>query len=188
MYSTVSMVATDDWRYQLLEDREKTLEQIYSRTYPMVLHYVKQNQGTEEDAKDILQDAIILFYEKIVFDQLTLTAAVSTYLMGICKNLWRRELEKRSRHISFTPEVTTHLAEDAADIEAKQSHTLVEYVERLGEKCKEILVGFYYKGYKMDKIAADHGYRNLHTATVQKFKCLERLRKTLSSFSIEHFN
>ncbi len=63
----------------------------------------------------------------------------------------------------------------------------MEYVERLGEKCKEILVSFYYKGHKMDRIAADYGYRNLHTATVQKFKCLERLRKTLSSFSIDQF-
>jgi RNA polymerase sigma factor (sigma-70 family) len=187
MYSTVSMVATDEWRYQLLADREKTLERIYARTYPMVLHYIKQHSGTEEDAKDILQDAIILFYEKVMDDELTLTASVSTYLVGICKNLWKRELEKRNRQSSFTPETIAHLSEDAAEIESDQSLSLIAYVERLGEKCKEILVSFYYKSHKMDKIAADHGYRNLHTATVQKFKCLERLRKSLSTFSIEQF-
>lgn len=187
MYATISMVATDDWRYQLLADREKTLERIYARTYPMVLHYIKQHSGTEEDAKDMLQDAIVLFYEKAMDNELTLTASVSTYLMGICKNLWKRELEKRARQTSFMPETVSPLSEETAEIESQASLSLVAYVERLGEKCKEILVSFYYKGHKMDQIASENGYRNLHTATVQKFKCLERLRKTLSSFSIDQF-
>lgn len=187
MYSTVSMVATDDLRYTLLEDREKTLEGIYARTYPMVLRYVKLHNGREEDAKDLLQDAIILFYEKVIADELTLTASVSTYLMGICKNLWKRELEKRARQSPFALELTDDYAEVSEENEVKGSLSLVVYVEKLGEKCKEILVAFYYKGYKMEQIASQNGYRNLHTATVQKFKCLERLRKSLASFSIDQF-
>lgn len=189
MDSTATCIASAyDLRETLLLDREKALERIYARAYPMVLHYVKQRYGTDQDAKDVLQDAIILFYEKVVEGNLTLTAAVTTYLMGICKNLWRRELERRNRQSAFAPEEMNHPSEDGQETNLEQpTQTVMDYVEQLGEKCKNILVSFYYQGHKMEQISSENGYRNLHTATVQKFKCLERLRKAVASLSIDHF-
>jgi hypothetical protein len=64
---------------------------------------------------------------------------------------------------------------------------LLDYVNRLGEKCRDILVQFYYFGQRLEKIAAEHGYRTIRSATVQKFKCLERLRKAVSHLSVGHF-
>ena len=75
MTSAVETTQGTDWRLALLANREKTLEYLYARTYPVVLHYVKERQGREEDAQDLLQDAIILFFEKVVHDRLVLTAA-----------------------------------------------------------------------------------------------------------------
>jgi hypothetical protein len=48
-------------------------------------------------------------------------------------------------------------------------------------------VQFYYFGQQLEQIAADHGYRTIRSATVQKFKCLERLRKAVSHLSVGHF-
>jgi hypothetical protein len=73
------------WRQALLTDRDRTLEYLYTRTWPVVRQYVKQQQGTEEDAKDVLQDSMIIFFEKVVHDQLVLTAAPVTYLVAISK-------------------------------------------------------------------------------------------------------
>lgn len=178
-------LATVDWRQALLTNREKMLEKLYARTYPMVLHHVKQRGGTSDDAKDLLQDAIILFYEKTALDQLTLTSSASTYLMGICKNRWRRQQEKRRQQTELTAATEAATWEDPVTDTPAQSVT--GYVEQLGEKCKQLLVGFYYFGQRMEQLATAHGYRNIHTATVQKFKCLERLRKSVSHLSIHHF-
>lgn len=175
-----------DIREALVRNREQTLEDIYKKAYPMVLHYVKQNRGTADDAKDLLQEAIILFYEKVVHEEFSLTASATTYIMAVCKNCWRRELEKRSRQQELPPGIS-EMAEEAS-AEANEPHlAITRFVEQLGEKCKEILVAFYYLGHRMEQVAAQHQYRNVRSATVQKFKCLERLRKSLASYSIHHF-
>ncbi|QMU31475.1 sigma-70 family RNA polymerase sigma factor [Adhaeribacter radiodurans] len=175
-----------DWQQQLVANREKTLTKIYARAYPMVLHYVKQQGGTPDDAQDLLQEAIILFYEKIMLEELTLTALVTTYIMGVCKNLWRRELEKRQRQEALVIE-KTDLADDIPAETGSSTLELVNYVEQLGQKCRDMLLAFYYFGQSIPAIAKQHQYRTVHSASVQKFKCLERLRKSLAAFTIQHF-
>jgi RNA polymerase sigma factor (sigma-70 family) len=187
MTSAVNTTQETDWRQALLTNREKTLEYLYARTYPVVLHYVKERHGREEDAKDVLQDAMILFFEKVVHDRLVLTAAPATYLVAICKNLWRQEREKRSRQVPLAIGYDLPAGETPEPETAQSADGLAEYVKRLGEKCQDILVRFYYFGQRLEQIAADHGYRNIRTATVQKFKCLERLRKAVSHLSVGHF-
>ncbi|MGV3560646.1 RNA polymerase sigma factor [Larkinella arboricola] len=171
----------------LITDRGRTLERIYAKTFPMVRHYVKERGGTTEDAKDIFHEAMILFYEKTVQEQLTLTSSVSTYLMGICKNLWRQELDKRTRQLPLTESQAETVWEPPTGEEEPAPLKLMTFVEQLGDTCKSILVSFYYFGQRLEQIAAQHGYQNIRTATVQKYKCLERLRKAVGHLSIENF-
>lgn len=171
----------------LLTDRERTLERIYAKTYPMVRHYVKENSGTDEDAKDIFQEALITYYEKVVSNQLTLTSSVSTYLMGICKNLWRQELDKRARKTGLSDVPVDEVGEELTVDDEPPTAPLMAFVEQLGETCRSLLVSFYYFGQRLEQIAERHGYRNVRSATVQKFKCLERLRKAVSHLSIDQF-
>ena len=188
MQTLINPVMDTNWRHAFITDREKTLAQIYAHSYPLVLHYVKQHNGTPEDAQDLLQEAIIVFYEKTVGGKLTLTASVSTYLMGICKNQWHQELEKRRRKQKQLPTDLMPLREETPAEPDNQSQNLLEFVAQLGKKCQDILVAFYYFGHNMPRIAQQHQYRNVHTATVQKFKCLERLRKSLAGFTIGDFS
>ena len=178
-----SVLPDTDWRQALLNDRKQTLERVYAKVYPMALHYVKEHGGSAEDAKDVFQEALIRFYEKAIHGRLVLTVSVSTYLMAVCKNLWRQELEKRSR-------LTRHPSDSVWEEPKEETHSqaqLMDFVAQLGDKCRDILVSFYYFGQRLDQIAARHGYQNIRTATVQKFKCLERLRKSVSHLTIDKF-
>lgn len=187
MQTVLSSVTAIDWRQAFIANRTTTLAKIYARTYPMVLHYIKQHGGQPEDAQDVLQEAIIIFYEKVMQEQFKLTASVTTYLMGICKNQWRQELEKQQRRKNLKVE-DSNLTEDPALSETQiPGLELVPFVEQLGSKCRDILVSFYYSGQSMALIAALNQYRTVRSATVQKFKCLERLRKSLANFSIDYF-
>ena len=187
MQTTFSPVLVSDLRHSFISNREKTLEKIYVRAYPMVLHYVTKHQGTPEDAQDILQDAIIIFYEKIMHEQFHLTASVTTYLMSICKNLWHQELAKQQRLAQKLLKDKGPEWEEVTCEPETPKLQLLHFVHQLGEKCRDILVAFYYFKRTMPAIAEEHQYRNVHTATVQKFKCLERLRKSVASFTIDHF-
>lgn len=178
-----------NWPEALRNGRERTLTQLYKQTFPMVLHYVKRNSGTEQDAKDLFQDALIIFYEKAVSGRLTLTASASTYLVSICRKRWLRELHQRS-HWESTEGQEPDQAQPPADFELEYPESepsLLEYVEQLGSTCQSILLSFYYFGQTMEQIAEQHQYRNIRTATVQKFKCLERLRKSVSTALLETF-
>jgi RNA polymerase sigma factor (sigma-70 family) len=172
--------SADTLREALLTDRSRTLTLLYQRTYPMVRRHVLRHGGAEQDAKDVFHDALIILYEKAVGGTLVLTASASTFLVGISRNLWQREVARRSR--TTLADLTDEHAQlpdepEAATPEAELA--VLDYVEQLGEKCKSILLSFYYFRQSLEQIAATYQYRTVRSATVQKFKCLERLRQSV---------
>jgi DNA-directed RNA polymerase specialized sigma24 family protein len=44
---------------------DKSLETIYLDNFPVVAKMILQNNGSEDDAKDIFQEAMIVLYEKV---------------------------------------------------------------------------------------------------------------------------
>ncbi|MFM7765815.1 MAG: RNA polymerase sigma factor, partial [Sphingomonadales bacterium] len=70
------------------------LVNIYKSQYSMIRSYVIKNQGREEDAEDLLQDALIVLWQKVQQGNFVLSSKLSTYMMAICKNLWLKRLGK----------------------------------------------------------------------------------------------
>ena len=166
----------------LQHNREATLTELYRRTFPMVRRRVQRLGGTEQDAQDVFHDALVVFYEKAISGTLVLTAAASTYLVSISQNLWRQELSRRNRSATVEwPEDDAQLAEEpeVTATDSEEAFSVLGYVEQLGEKCKSILLSFYYFQQPLEQIATTHQYSSVRSATVQKFKCLERLRKSV---------
>lgn len=164
----------------LLADRERALTQLYQRAFPAVRGLVQRQGGSEQDAQDVFQDALVVFYEQAVGGTLVLTAAASTYLVSIARHRWQHELRRRAR----LPHEA--LADDSEDIAAEDPEAsresgvaVLDYVERLGAKCRNMLLSFYYFQQPLSQIAEANGYRSVRSATVQKFKCLERLRESV---------
>jgi RNA polymerase sigma factor (sigma-70 family) len=174
-------------REALLANRERALTQLYRRAFPPVQRYVARHGGSAEDAQDIFHDALVLLYEQAVGGTLTLTAAPSTYLVGICRNLWLHEQRRRARlPQDALPDDPGPLAAEAAPETGETTFAVLDYVERLGAKCKSMLLAFYYFRQPLTQIAKEHDYRSVRSATVQKFKCLERLRQSVRAvFSTE---
>ena len=84
------------------------------------------------------------------------------------------------------PDDPGYLAAEVAPATEETAFAVLDYVEELGAKCKSILLAFYYFQQPLTQIAADHDYRSVRSATVQKFKCLERLRQSVRAvFSAE---
>ncbi|QIL76639.1 RNA polymerase sigma factor [Hymenobacter sp. HDW8] len=174
-------------RQALLHDREAALTKLYRRAFPMVRRQVKQLGGTEQDAQDVFHDALVVFYEKAMGGTLVLTASASTYLVSVSRNLWRQELSRRNRHPSTEWQEDTQAADETAVAtpESEEAFSVLSYVEQLGEKCKSILLSFYYFQQPLEQIASTHNYSSVRSATVQKFKCLERLRKSVRAVRAE---
>ncbi len=161
-------------RLALLTNREQALTQLYRRAFPLVRRHVRRHGGSAQDAQDVFQDALVILYEQAVGNTLVLTAPASTYVVGIGRNLWHHEQRRRARlpHEALPDDFSELVAEPATET----SFAVLDYVEQLGQKCRDILLAFYYFQQPLTQIATTHGYRTVRSATVQKFKCLERLR------------
>ena len=84
---------------KISKGEEDALDYLYKKYYRMMTNLVLKNNGTEQEAKDIFQDALIVFWQKAASGNLVLTSKISTFLYSICLNLWRKELERKSRLI-----------------------------------------------------------------------------------------
>jgi RNA polymerase sigma factor (sigma-70 family) len=168
---------TSNLRHNLLTNREQALTQLYRQAFPVVRRYISRHGGSAQDAQDVFQDALVIFYEQAVGETLVLSASASTYLVGITRNLWHHEQRRRARlpHEALPDDLEPSAAEEPE----APAFAVLDYVERLGAKCKNVLLSFYYFQQPLTQIAEANGYRSVRSATVQKFKCLERLRESV---------
>ena len=161
---------------------EKTLEYLYKKYYRMMTKMVISNSGTEQEAKDIYQDALVVFWQKAVSGKLVLTSKISTYIYSICQNLWRKELD-RKRRLSHEEkdsiEYTEHDKQERAKI-------INQCINHLGETCRRILMYYYFDGLSMQDIADQLGFANTNTAKTKKYKCKKKLDELVKSQYSEH--
>lgn len=150
---------------------ESALEFLYKQYYRMMTKLVISNSGTEEEARDVYQDALIVFWEKAKKGDLVMTSKISTFIYSICLNLWRKELDRKSRLSSEEKENF-----EFPDMEREERIKVIQdCLDELGETCKKILMYYYFDGLSMNEIAVKLGYANTDTAKTKKYKCKKRL-------------
>jgi RNA polymerase sigma factor (sigma-70 family) len=164
---------------------ESAIEYLYKKNYKMMINLILKNNGTEEEAKDIYQEALIVFWQKVTSGNLVMTSKISTYLYSICLNLWRKELERKNKHSNEDADI----ADNSNLFEENEKVKLIqECLNLLGESCRNILSYYYFDELSMNDIAVKMGFANADTAKTKKYKCKQELdRLVKSKFSISDF-
>jgi len=174
----------------LAEGSDMALTQLYQRYFPMALHLIISNNGTEDDAKDIFQEAMVVLYEKVAEGSLELHCQVKTYLYSICRRLWLKQLARKGRYTLYDTErdlgegePTIVVETDLAEHEQRDSQfeIMEESLVKLGEPCRTLLEDFYIRHLSMQEITEKFGYTNPDNAKTQKYKCLQRLKRLFFS-------
>ena len=98
---------------RLSKGDEKALDYLYKKHYRMMTKLVLSNNGTEQEAMDIYQDALSVLWQIAIRGNLVLTSKISTFLYSICLNLWRKELDRKSRLSSAVKDGETYLSHDS---------------------------------------------------------------------------
>ncbi len=150
---------------------EKALEYLYQKYYRMMTKMVITNSGTEDEARDVYQDALIVFWQKATSGNLVLTSKMSTYIYSICQNLWRKELDRKKRLSNEEKDAAVSLDMDTSEREK----ILAKCIDQLGETCKKVLMFYYFEEMSMQDIAEKLGFANTDTAKTKKYKCKKKL-------------
>lgn len=151
-----------------------------------VRRHVLSNNGTQDDADDMLQEALVILWERVRDGRFEHSSRLSTFVVGTVKNLWLRRLARARRETSAAGPVET--ATDPSDspldsmIELERTRAVHDALQLLGDPCRAILLLFYWEQASMEEIAARLGFANAETAKARKYQCKKSLRQILQTY------
>lgn len=156
-------------------------EELYAY-FPAVKKLVLKNSGSTQDAEDIYQEALIILVRKVQAPGFVLSSSLNTYLYGICRFLWSDRLKQKNRIIEVEVEKSPAVIsnEDLELLKREEENKLSEQAFlQLGEKCRQLLLLFYFKKRSLKDIAGLLGFSSEKVAKNQKYRCLEKAKANL---------
>ena len=156
---------------------EGALVELYRENRNPVRSLVTRNSGTEDDADDILQEALVTLWERVKSGRFRYQARLGTFIYATARNIWLRRLARARREV---PGIETDPPADDASpldlmIEEEESEIVRSALERLGEPCRKLLLLFYWEEESMESIAAQMGLANADTVKSRKYQCKKSL-------------
>ena len=163
------------------EGREKLFIALYKSVFPSVAKYVAKMGGAFDEAKDVFQDALVIYYEKVVAGSDNIRTNEKAYIFGIARHLWLKNFNLHNPNV----------ARSDFDIEIEgepqiSDNKLLSFLQTAGKKCMDLLRSFYYDEHPLNEIAERFGFSGVRSATVQKYKCLEKVRETVKEKSLTY--
>ncbi len=179
---------------QIKAGESQAIKKLYTIAYGSCANMIMTNNGSEEDARDIFQEALLIFIKKLQSPDFKLTAQPKTYLYAVCRNLWLKQLEKRKKKKgtiqiddpnNLIPLIDVDEIEEKKIVEEK--HELIsEILQQLKGDCKQLLLSFYFKKMPLKEIAQIMDYSD-GFVKVKKKRCMDSLKKrVLEAYATKH--
>jgi DNA-directed RNA polymerase specialized sigma24 family protein len=164
-----------------VEGREKVFIALYKSVFPSVAKYVARMGGTFDEAKDVFQDALVIYYEKVVSGSDNIRTNEKAYIFGIAKHLWLKNFNLHNLNVEVS-DFDIEIVEEPQISDNK----LLSFLQTAGKRCMDLLRSFYYDQQPLDDIAETFGFSGIRSATVQKYKCLEKVKETVKEKSLTY--
>jgi len=169
---------------------ESALVSLYEANRRPVTALVMNNNGTSDDADDVLQEALIVLWERVRSGRYEHSAAIGTFLYATARNIWLRHLARTRRErpadLADDPAVSDDPSPLDAVVSDEQTASVRAALDRLGEPCRSLLVLFYWEEASMEEIARRLGMANAATAKSKKYQCKEQLKRLIDRTTDGH--
>lgn len=157
------------------------IKQVYDLALPSVIRWVEENNGTEADARDIFQEALVALFRKLESGEFTLTCTLKSFLRIMSRNLWLTRLRDNKKFQASPLENVEQVELDKGILQSiedsERSRLFFKHFDALGEKCQQILRLFF------DKTPLAEIAEKLDTSVnyikKRKFTCKEQLVKAV---------
>ena len=169
---------------QLQRGESKAIKELYNIAYASCANMIINNSGSDDDARDLFQEALLVFIKKLQNPDFELTAQPKTYLYAVCRNLWLKQLQKRKKTKgsiqiddpnNLIPLVHVDGLEEKQEMEVK-FELISDILAQLNSDCKQLLISFYYKKMPLKEIAQIMEYSS-GFVKVKKKRCMDSLKK-----------
>ncbi len=163
------------------------VKEMYTQFLPNISRWVRKNNGSEQDAEDLFQEALIAIFDRYCGEESpTFTSPFGALLFSICRNIWYSRLsqKKREEKIRFSEKERYESEADDPDLlvqaeETAKAHreeeVLKQTFRQLSELCQKVL-RMMAEGKAGEDIAKELGMNNRSTVYVRAHKCKKRWR------------
>jgi RNA polymerase sigma factor (sigma-70 family) len=163
---------------------DEAIDYLYTTHFDTISRFIQKNTGSIEEAADIFQDALVLFYIKVRKGEFQNTGNLKSYLFGISRNLWLKELRRRRIAAKGPSMADDHEYQEELFLQVSQV-TIREVLELISKECKQLLMDFYFTGLSMSLIKSKYGLGSEAAAKNKKYRCLQNLIAMVKQRNIE---
>jgi len=163
---------------------EQSLAVLYKANRRPVVSYVIKNNGTLDDGNDVLQEAVVVLWEKVRSGKFQYKSQLSTFIMGTARNIWLRRLARRRKEVPEGQNIDNARNPDPSPLEELIDSDRAKFVRdsltKLGDPCKKLLLLFYWEECSLEEIARQMGFANAETVKSKKYQCKKALERILT--------
>lgn len=167
----------------LVNNQRDTIELVYRKYLGKIVTYVKRNNGDEDEAKDLFQEALVSIYKRAKDNTFELRCPFEAYLLLVCKSKWinvlnsaRKKKETKTEEIGYIDEKEEAQLTDIMNYEAK-IRLIHDKLAQLSSVCIEI-IKLSWNGISMQEIAIKHNFSYAY-ARKKKSECIAKLIETV---------
>lgn len=157
--------------------QKRTLLHIYKKYYPNIKSYIINNSGSESDAQEVFQDAMMAIFQNVSTKGFELTSSFKTYLHSVSLNIWNKKLRTiKGKKFNINEDILQigQKEIDDAILALERYHFYIRKFEGLSNKCQTLLK-MYFSGVSMKRITEQYGFASISYTKKRMFVCKQNL-------------
>lgn len=166
---------------------EKALSYLYNHTLKKVKSYILNNSGSLDDANDIFQDAVIIFFKSVLENKFESNASVDAYIFTISKNLWINTAKRKRKlvHVDIENQhISTNSDSQLNTIISKEKRTAIDVAySKLDEGCRKMLGLIAYEKLSMKELKEKMELTSENAAKTMHYRCKQAFHKIIKENS-----
>ena len=165
----------------LLDNDSRGIEAIYQHFAGRIEQFVRANNGTTDDARDMFQESLLVITRQARRPGFRLLCPFEAYLYMVCRGRWFNELKRRQRAAvtinaagGFTDNEDAGSLADTALREEARDHLFRRFFEQLPAGCRQLLQLAWTPDTSMKEVSTQLGV-SYNYARKRKSECIAQL-------------
>ncbi|MEZ4776753.1 MAG: sigma-70 family RNA polymerase sigma factor [Bacteroidia bacterium] len=164
--------------------RQRISNYLYRRHVDFVGKGKRKYRITEEDAVDAYGDAIIGLCNRVAQDAFQSEGNLAGYLYRSFCNRCVDRVRKNTSSIIDQVELLPNMRTESKTvllklIEKEDMAQIISLLDKIGGKCRQILIESEYYGFGVEELTERMGFKNTNSLATQKHRCMQKIRQLL---------
>lgn len=172
----------------LKNNDSRLLAELYRDHSAAIVNWVRRNNGTEDDARDLFQEALLALHYSAHRPDFRLTCPIGGLIFTICRNRWINQLRRKRKESEvrimeaerYEPESANESEYERIEADELDRKRLNAAFAQLSDTCQKLL-RLLALGRKPTEAAEALGMTNANTVYRRKNACAERWRILLEA-------